>query len=44
MQIVRKFISTPGPQDWRCWTLMANDGDGQEVFEMPFVTLLSTPH
>jgi hypothetical protein len=44
VQLVQKYISTPGPQDWRSWTLTASDGDGQEVFVMPFVTLLSKPH
>jgi Domain of unknown function (DUF6894) len=43
-QIVRKCISTPGAQDWRRWTLMASDGDGQEVFVLPFATLLSKSH
>jgi hypothetical protein len=44
VQIAQRCISTPGPQDWRRWTLMASDGDGEEIFVMPFVTLLSKPH
>jgi hypothetical protein len=44
VQLARKYISTPGPQDWRRWILMASDHDGEEVFVMRFVTLLSRPH
>jgi hypothetical protein len=34
----------PGPEDWREWILHVSDGDGEEIFEMPFSSLLGRPH
>jgi hypothetical protein len=41
---VQTFISLPGPEDWRDWVLHVNDADGEEVFNMPFSSLLGRPH
>ena len=43
-QVVRKCIATPGPQDWRSWTLTVSDKDGDELFLVPFSSLLGRPH
>jgi hypothetical protein len=38
-QVVQKCISTPGPQDWRSWIVKVDDGDGEELFALPFSML-----
>ena len=42
--VAQRFISRPGPEDWREWILHVSDGDGEEIFEMPFSSLLGRPH
>ena len=42
--VVRKFISMPGPEDWRDWILHVNDGNGEEIFVMPFSSLIGRPN
>jgi hypothetical protein len=41
-RLFEKYIASSGPQDWRNWTLTANDGDGEEL--VPSLTVLGTPH
>ena len=43
-QVVRDYINTPGPDDWRSWTLHATDDDGDELFLMPFSFVLGKSH
>jgi hypothetical protein len=43
-QVVRDFVSSIGPDDWRAWTLHVSDEDGEEIFLMPFSTVLGRPH
>ena len=43
-QIVRKFVNSHGPYDWRTWTLHVSDEEGQEIFLMPFACMLGKPH
>ena len=43
-QVVREFINSHGPDDWRSWTLHAIDEDGEEIFLMPFSCMLGRPH
>ena len=43
-QIVREFVNSHGPYDWRTWTLRVCDEDGQELFLMPFSYMLGKPH
>jgi hypothetical protein len=43
-QIVRKFISSEGPDDWRSWTLHVTDDQGEEIFVMPFACMLGKVH
>jgi hypothetical protein len=43
-QVVRKFISSNRPDDWRHWTLHATDDQGEEIFVMPFAYMLGKVH
>jgi hypothetical protein len=43
-QIVREFINSHSPHDWRRWTLHVSDDDRHELFLMPFVCMLGKPH
>jgi Domain of unknown function (DUF6894) len=42
--VVRSLITVPGPEDWRGWVLHACDDLGEEIFVLPFTTLLGKPH
>jgi hypothetical protein len=42
--VVRRFISAPGPEDWRQWILHVSDRDGEEIFALPFSSLLGKLH
>jgi len=44
VRVVREFVSSRGPVDWRNWTLHVNDEDGEEIFVMPFAYILGRPH
>jgi hypothetical protein len=43
-RVVHAFISTPGPEDWRDWTLQVSDEEGEEILQVPFVSVLGRPH
>jgi hypothetical protein len=42
--VVQRFISSPGPQDWREWILHVSDRDGEEIFVVPFSSMLGKAH
>jgi hypothetical protein len=42
--VVREFVESRGPDDWRGWTLRVSDEDGEEIFLMPFAYVLGKPH
>jgi hypothetical protein len=42
--VVRAFIDSHGPDDWRAWTLHVSDDEGIEMFVMPFTCVLGRPH
>lgn len=42
--LVGALIATPGPQDWRDWMLHASDDLGEELFSLPFKTVLGRTH
>jgi hypothetical protein len=42
--VARRFISTPGPEDWREWVVHISDEEGEEIFEMPFSSLVGKPN
>jgi uncharacterized protein DUF6894 len=43
-QVVRSLIGTPSLEDWRQWLLHARDELGEEIFVVPFDSVLGRPH
>ena len=43
-QIVREFVSTQTPDDWRTWTMHVSDENGEDIFLVPFTYVLGRPH
>jgi hypothetical protein len=43
-QVMRTMIMTPGSEDWRHWILHVSDNDGEEIFDLPFTSMLGKPH
>jgi hypothetical protein len=43
-RVVRSLIATPNAEDWRGWVLHVSDDLGEEVFVVPFASLLGKPH
>lgn len=44
VQVVRDFVTSNSPTDWRTWTLHVIDEDGEELFLMPFSCMVGKPH
>jgi hypothetical protein len=44
VRVVREFVTSRGPDDWRAWTMHVSDEDGEEIFVMPFAYVLGQPH
>jgi hypothetical protein len=42
--VVRSLIMTPNLEDWRGWVLHVSDKDGEEIFTVPFASLIGKPH
>jgi len=42
--VVRSLITARGPEDWRDWTLHVSDDFDDEIFAVPFASLLGKPH
>jgi uncharacterized protein DUF6894 len=42
--VVRSLIATPTLEDWRGWMLHVNDEDGEELFILPFGSVIGKPH
>ena len=38
--VVRSLVMAPSGEDWRGWTLHASDDFGDEIFAMPFTSIL----
>jgi Domain of unknown function (DUF6894) len=43
-QIVRDFVTSQTPDDWRAWTMHVSDETGEDIFVMPFAYVLGRPH
>jgi hypothetical protein len=43
-QIMNAMIMAPGEEDWRDWVLHVSDDDGEEIFDLPFTSMLGKPH
>ena len=42
--VVRSLVMAPSDEDWRGWTLHASDDFGNEVFAVPFTSVLGKSH
>jgi len=42
--VVRSLVMAPSGEDWRGWTLHASDDFGDEVFAVPFASVLGKSH
>jgi hypothetical protein len=42
--VMRSLIMAPGAEDWRRWVLHVSDDSGDEIFDVPFASLLGKPH
>lgn len=43
-RFVRALIMTPSTEDWRDWILHATDERGEELFVVPFASILGKLH
>jgi len=43
-QLVRSYVMMPSAEDWRNWVLHVTDDLGDELFELPFTTVLGRLH
>jgi hypothetical protein len=43
-RVVRSLIMSASAEDWRGWVLHVADKEGNELFDVPFVTMLGKPH
>ena len=41
---VRALIAAPNMEDWRGWVLHVSDESGEEIFNLPFASLLGKAH
>jgi hypothetical protein len=41
---VRSLVMRPSAEDWRGWILHVTDNAGDEIFDVPFATVLGKPH
>jgi hypothetical protein len=42
--VVRSLVMVPSHEDWRGWTLHASDDLGEEIFAVPFASVLGRSH
>jgi hypothetical protein len=42
--VVRSLVMAAGPEDWRGWVVHVSDDDGEEIFDVPFASVLGKPH
>ena len=41
---VRMFLALPGADDWRRWVLHVIDDLGEEIFALPFTSIMGRVH
>jgi hypothetical protein len=42
--VVRSLLAVPGPEDWRGWMLHISDDLGEELFSLPFASVMGRLH
>jgi hypothetical protein len=43
-RVVHSLIAAPSQEDWRNWVLHVSDDLGDEIFVVPFASVLGKPH
>jgi hypothetical protein len=43
-RLARSYIMTANGEDWRNWVVHVTDDRGDEIFVLPFTTVLGKPH
>jgi hypothetical protein len=43
-QLVHSLLMKPDADDWRSWVLHVTDEFGEEIFALPFASVLGRPH
>jgi hypothetical protein len=43
-RFVGSLVAMPNQEDWRDWVLHVSDEEGEEVFLLPFSSVLGRPH
>jgi hypothetical protein len=43
-RVVQSLIMLQDPEDWRDWTLHVSDDLDEEIFALPFSSVLGKPH
>ena len=44
ISVVRSLLTAPNLEDWRGWVLHVSDDAGEEIFVLPFVSVIGKPH
>lgn len=42
--MVQSLVTAPSEEDWRGWVLHVSDDFGEEIFDLPFASMLGKPH
>ena len=42
--VVQSLLAAPSLEDWRDWVLHVSDGTGEEIFLLPFSSLIGKSH
>jgi hypothetical protein len=43
-RVVRSLVTSMSPEDWRDWVLHVSDDLDEEIFVVPFASVLGKPH
>jgi len=43
-RVVRSLVTSMSPEDWRDWVLHVSDDLDEEIFAVPFASVLGKPH
>jgi hypothetical protein len=43
-RLVRSLVMTPSAEDWRAWIMHVSDDLGDEIFALPFSSILGRMH
>ena len=42
--VMRSLVTAPNLEDWRGWVLHVSDEAGEEIFVLPFASVIGKPH